>query len=174
MSNKENQSKKETRRIYIRSQRRWQEVPEEYYREHVRFHDTYRHRQQDRGLCSCPRHRWWVCDTDCLTCEYRNADTIASLDMPIGDEDSGLILLDTLADDCKAVSELAVDRVVLRELFKRLAELMPEAKTIGSLRLDGFSDETIAKAIGIPRNTFRSRIKAAKKLLAQEYPDFFN
>jgi DNA-directed RNA polymerase specialized sigma24 family protein len=174
MSNKENQSKKETRRIYIRSQRRWQEVPEEYYREHVRFHDTYRHRQQDRGLCSCPRHRWWVCDTDCLTCEYRNADTIASLDMPIGDEDCGLTLVDTVADKCTAVSELAIDSIVLEQLFQRLVEVMPEAADIGKLRLQGLSDEAIAKAIGIPRNTFRSRIKAAEKLLAQEYPDFFN
>ena len=38
MQNNENQSK-ETRRIYIRSQRRWQEVPEEVYQEHIRFHD---------------------------------------------------------------------------------------------------------------------------------------
>ena len=42
MANKENQSKTETRRIYICIQRRWQEVPEEVYQEHIRFHDTYR------------------------------------------------------------------------------------------------------------------------------------
>lgn len=83
MANKENQSKRETRRIYIRSQRRWQEVPEEVYQEHTRFHDTYRHRMQDRGLCCCPRNKWWVCNADCLTCEYRNADVIASLDAPL-------------------------------------------------------------------------------------------
>ena len=41
MANKENQSKTETRRIYIRSQRRWQEVPEEVYQEHTRFHDDW-------------------------------------------------------------------------------------------------------------------------------------
>ena len=74
MSKYENQSKNNTRRIYIRSQRRWQEVPEEIYQEHTRFHDTYRHRMQDRGLCCCPRNKLWVCDADCLTCEYRNAD----------------------------------------------------------------------------------------------------
>lgn len=50
---------------------------------------------------------------------------------------------------------------------------MPEAENIGKLRMQGLSDEAIAKAIGIPRTTFLSRIKAAKKLLAQEYPDFF-
>ena len=119
---------KETRRIYIRSQRRWQEVPEEVYQEHIRFHDTYRHRMQDRGLCCCPRNKWWVCDADCLTCEYRNADIIASLDAPIGEEDDDLILMDTIADESIAVSELASDRIVLEQLFKRLADLMPEAE----------------------------------------------
>ena len=173
MQNKENQRKNNTRRIYIRSQRRWQEVPEDVYQEHIRFHDTYRHRMQDRGLCSCPRSKWWTCDADCLTCEYRNADVIASLDSPIGEEEDDLTLMDTIADDSVAVSELATDRIVLEQLFKRLADLMPEATDIGKLRLQGLSDEAIAKKIGIPRTTFLSRIKAVKKLLTQEYPDFF-
>lgn len=173
MANKENQSKTETRRIYIRSQHRWQEVSEEVYQEHTRFHDTYRHRIQGRGLCRCPRSKWWVCDADCLTCEYHNADVIASLDAPIGEDDDNLSLMDAITDDSMTVSELATDRIVLEQLFKRLAELMPEAESIGKLRMQGLSDEAIAKVIGIPRTTFLSRIKAAKKLLAHEYPDFF-
>ena len=167
MAINENQSKNNTRRIYIRSQRRWQEVPEEIYREHTRFHDTYRHRMQDRGLCCCPRNKWWVCDADCLTCEYRNADVIASLDSPIGEEDDDLILMDTIANDSVAVSELAADRIVLEQLFKRLADLMPEAADIGKLRMQGLSDEAIAKSIGIPRTTFLSRIKTARKQLEE-------
>ena len=173
MSKNVNQSKTETRRIYIRSQRRWQEVSEEVYQEHNRFHDTYRHRIQGRGLCRCPRSKWWVCDADCLTCEYHNADVIASLDAPIGEDDDNLILMDAITDDSMTVSELATDRIVLEQLFMRLADLMPEAESIGKLRMQGLSDEAIAKVIGIPRTTFLSRIKAAKKLLAQEYPDFF-
>lgn len=172
MANKENQSK-ETRRIYIRSQRRWQEVSEEVYQEHIRFHDAYRHKMQKRGLCRCPRNKWWTCDADCLTCEYRNADTLLSLDAPIGAEDEDLTLMDTIADESAAVSELIADRIVLEQLFKRLANLMPEAETIGELRMQGLSDNAIAKVIGIPRTTFLSRIKAAKKLLEKEYPDFF-
>ena len=173
MANKGNQTKLETRHIYIRSQRRWQEVPEEVYQEYTRFHDTYRHRMQGRGLCSCPRNKWWVCDADCLTCEYRNADVIASLDSPIGEDDDDLTLMDTIADDSVVVSELATDRIVLEQLFKRLADMMPEAENIGRLRLQGLSDEQISREIGIPRTTFLSRIKAAKKQLEKEYPDFF-
>ena len=172
MANKENQSK-ETRRIYIRSQRCWQEVPEEVYQEHIRFHDTYRHKMQKCHLCRCPRSKWWTCDADCPTCEYRNADTLLSLDLPIGADDEDLTLMDTIADESAAVSDLIADRIVLEQLFKRLADLMPEAETIGKLRMQGLSDDAIAKAIGIPRTTFLSRIKAAKKLLEKEYPDFF-
>ena len=172
MHNSENQSK-ETRRIYIRSQRRWQEVPEEVYQEHIRFHDTYRHKMQKRRLCRCPRSKWWTCDADCLTCEYRNADTTLSLDVPTGAEDEDLTLMDTIADEGTAVSELIADRIVLEQLFKRLSDLMPEAETIGELRMQGFSDDAIAQAIGIPRTTFLSRIQSAKKLLEREYPDFF-
>lgn len=172
MANSENQCK-ETRRIYIRSQRCWQEVPEEVYQEHIRFHDTYRHKMQKHRLCRCPRNKWWTCDADCLTCEYHNADTTLSLDAPIGAEDEALTLMDTIADESAAVSELIADRIVLEQLFKRLADLMPEAETIGKLRMQGLSDNAIAQAIGIPRTTFLSRIKAAKKLLEKEYPDFF-
>ena len=128
---------------------------------------------QGRGLCCCPRNKWWVCDADCLTCEYRNADVIASLDSPIGEDDDDLTLMDTIADDSVVVSELATDRIVLEQLFKRLADMMPEAENIGRLRLQGLSDEQISREIGIPRTTFLSRIKAAKKQLEKEYPDFF-
>lgn len=126
----ENQSQTNTHRIYIRSQRCWLEVSEETYQEHTRFHDTYRHRMQDRGLCCCPRNKWWVCDADCLTCEYRNEDVVSSLDSPIGEEDGAPILMDTIADDSVAVSELTADRIVLEQLFKRLADIMPEAADI--------------------------------------------
>ena len=83
------------------------------------------------------------------------------------------ILSKNIANDSVAVSELAADRIVLEQLFKRLADLMPEAADIGKLRMQGLSDEAIAKSIGIPRTTFLSRIKTAKKQLEKEYPDFF-
>ena len=84
-----------------------------------------------------------------MTCKYRNADVIVSLDAPIGEEDDDLILMDTIADESVAVSELASDRIVLEQLFKRLADLMPEAENIGKLRMQGLPDEAIAKVISV-------------------------
>lgn len=173
MQNFNKQSKPLTRRIYIRNQCLWLEVSEADYQEHVRFHNSYRHRQQDRGLCCCPRNKWWVCDADCLTCEYRNTDAIVSLDSPIGEESDDQTLLDAIEDKSAPFADFVIDRIVLEQLFKRLAELMPEAANIGRLRLQGLSDDAIAKSIGIPRTTFLYRIKKVLNLLKQEYPDFF-
>jgi DNA-directed RNA polymerase specialized sigma24 family protein len=52
-----------------------------------------------------------------------------------------------------------------------LDELMPEARRIGELRLDGLSDSDIADIIGIPRTTFLSRLKKAKSKLHAECSD---
>ena len=51
---------------------------------------------------------------------------------------------------------------------------MPEALTIGKLRQEGMSDETIARVIGIKRTTFRSRLDKAKEMLVSEFPDRFH
>ena len=50
---------------------------------------------------------------------------------------------------------------------------MPEASTIGNLRLDGLSDTAISIRLGISRTTFLSRLKKAKKVLADEFPELF-
>ena len=65
------------------------------------------------------------------------------------------------------------EQAAAENVNRAVADLMPEAADIGKLRLQGISDEAIAKKIGIPRTTFLSRIKAAKKQLEKEYPDFF-
>lgn len=54
MSNYDNQSKNNTPRIYIRSQRRWQKPPKEIHQEYTLFHNPDCHLILDRGLCCCP------------------------------------------------------------------------------------------------------------------------
>lgn len=66
-------------RIYIKSTREWVEVPEETYKEHIRYFDTFRKRQQSRGECACPKSRFWLCDGDCLTCEFHHTSMDSSI-----------------------------------------------------------------------------------------------
>lgn len=172
MANNANQSK--TYRIYIKSTKEWVEVPEEYYREHTSYYDTFRKRAQYHGQCVCPKNKFWLCDGDCFNCEFRRAGDMLSLDYESENEDGDSVSpLDMIPDTAPLVDEVVSDRATLAQLFERLAELMPEAEEIGHLRMNELSDEAIADIIGIKRTTFRSRLAKAKAVLAEEYPDFF-
>lgn len=160
MKTNDNQSK----RIYDKITRTWYEVPEDQYREYDRK------RMQYRGECFCPRSKWWLCDGNCLDCEFHNNTTV-SLDDPLPDGEG--TLADYVPDDAPLIEEVLSEKAELDQLFKRLQELMPEAKRIGELREEGLSDETIADIVGIKRTTFLSRLKKAKGKLSQEFPDWF-
>ncbi|NLM08051.1 MAG: bacterio-opsin activator [Clostridiales Family XIII bacterium] len=161
-------------RIYLKATRQWVKVSEEYYRNHTRYHDALRKRQQSHGQCVCPKNKFWLCDGDCLTCEFRRAGDMLSLDYTVENEDGDACSpLDNLADPAPSIEEIICDKAELDQLFARLNELMPEAVQIGKLRQDGLSDEAIAEIIGIKRTTFLSRLKKAKEQLATEFPDRF-
>ena len=160
-------------RIYIKSAREWVDVPEELYREHIRHYDSFRKKQKSRGECVCPKSRFWLCDGDCLTCEF-HCSSMDSLDYSIENEDGDVCSpLDRLCDPSPSIESIVCDKVELDRLFARLHEIMPEAIEIGRLRQQGLSDSAIADALGIKRTTFLSRLKKAKDLLSDEYPDFF-
>ena len=160
-------------RIYLKSTREWVAVPEETYREHIRHYDTFRKRQQSRGECACPKSKLWLCDGDCLNCEFHHT-SMDSLDYTVESKDGDTCsLLERLCDPSPSIESIVTDKVELDRLFARLNELMPEAIEIGKLRQQGLSDSAIADALGIKRTTFLSRLKKAKDLLADEYPDFF-
>lgn len=160
-------------RIYLKSTREWVAVPEELYREHIRHYDSFRKKQKGRGECACPRSKFWLCDGDCLTCEFHHA-SMQPLDYSIENEDGDACSpLDRLCDSSPSIESVVCDKAELDQLFARLNDLMPEAIEIGKLRQQGLSDSAIADALGIKRTTFLSRLKKVKALLADEYPDFF-
>lgn len=142
-------------------------VSDEIYNEFYRpiwktFRKAHRH-----GTCSCPGTRWWICTGDCATCKYRTAGDSLSL------EYEQEIMGDIREDESANLDGFVTDRIVFEQLLKRLDELMPDARRIGELRLDGFSDSNIANIIGVPRTTFLSRLKKAKAKLRNEYDDIF-
>ncbi len=107
-------------------------------------------------------------------CEFRCGSEFASLDAPVGDEETeGITLGDTVADDAPSIESVVSDKAELDQLFARLNQLMPEAAEIGRLRLVGLNDSAIADVLGIKRTTFRSRLQKVKEQLADEYPDRF-
>ena len=160
-------------RIYLKSTREWVAVPEEVYREHVRHYDSFRKKQKGRGECACPKSKFWLCDGDCLNCEFHHT-SMDSLDYTVESKDGDTCSpLERLCDPSPSIESIVCDKVELDRLFARLHEIMPEAIEIGRLRQQGLSDSAIADALGIKRTTFLSRLKKAKDLLSDEYPDFF-
>ena len=166
MKTNDNQSK----RIYDKTTKQWYEIPEDQYREYDRWRTALRKRMQYRSECFCPRSKWWLCDGNCLDCEFHNSTTV-SLDDPLPDGEG--TFADYVPDDAPLIEEVLSEKAELDQLFARLQELMPEAKRIGELREEGLSDEAIADIIGIKRTTFLSRLKKAKEKLAREFPDWF-
>ena len=122
----------------------------------------------------CPKSKLWLCDGDCLICKFRAPGDNLSLDLSFENEDGEeYSLLGKLADQSASIDDIVTDQTMLDMLFTRLGEIMPEARCIGDLRLAGLSDAEIADEIGIPRTTFLYRLKKAKELLQNEYPDLF-
>lgn len=168
MTTKDEQCK--PHRIYLKSSKEWVEVTEEVYRPYIRECDATRKRNQSHGRCACPRKKFWLCDADCLNCEFRRTGDVLSLDYELAREDSdALTMLDTLADPSLSAEDIVADLDELSHLLHRLAELMPEAIKVGILREQGLTESAIAAELGIPRTTLRSRLAKARDQLADEF-----
>ena len=149
-----NQTQPRIYKIYLPHEKQWVEVTQEQYHAYYRDIWAARKRAQKHRQCMCPKSKLWLCDGDCLICKFRAPGDSLSLDLTLENENGE-------------------ERSLLDMLFQRLGEIMPEARCIGDLRLAGLSDAEITDEIGIPRTTFLYRLKKAKELLKDEYPDLF-
>ena len=137
-------------KVYIPRLKQWVEVTKEQYYGYYRDIWATRDRAQNHGQCMCPKGKTWTCDGDCLVCPYRAAGDMHSLDYTLENENGDeFSMLDKLGDGSPSIEEVVTDKLVLEQLFERLAEIMPEARRIGELRLAGLSDTEIANAIGV-------------------------
>jgi DNA-directed RNA polymerase specialized sigma subunit len=82
-----------------------------------------------------------------------------------GSED--LTLGDVLTDGIDQES-VSVERIYCEEMLKRLDEILPLAREIGELRLQGKSDREIARILGVDRMTMLRMLERAKAVLKVE------
>lgn len=159
-------------RIYIKSTRQWVDVSKEVYRDHMHHCDATRKRMQYHGRCVCPKKQFWLCDADCLTCEFQRSGDTASLNQEFSSErDDSFTVLDTLVDPTPSIDDVIASRDEISQLLNYLAEIMPEAITVGIMREQGMSESAIAARLGIPRTTLRSRLCKAREQLKAEFPN---
>ena len=100
MKNSENQKSTREYKVYIHHLKTWVEVTEEQYYAYYRDIWATRKRTQAHGQCMCPKSKTWMCDGDCLACEFRAAGDNLSLDYTVEDgEGNQKSWADDLQDD---------------------------------------------------------------------------
>lgn len=82
---KTNENQKPTRKykVYIHRLKFWVKVTEKQYCTDCRDIWAARKRAQVHGQCMYPESKTWMCDGDCLACEFRAAGGTLSLDYAV-------------------------------------------------------------------------------------------
>ena len=172
---KTNENQKSTReyKVYIHRLKTWVEVTEEQYYAYYRDVWATRKRAQAHGQCMCPKSKLWMCDGDCLACEFKAAGDRLSLDYTTenkkGEKTS---LLDTLASDDASAASIMEEAELLTALYKRLQELDPDGRRMCELIMQGKSEREAAEDMQMARSTFKRRWNAVKELLREQLKDY--
>lgn len=136
-------------KVYLHSTKEWIPVTEEVYRVYYRDIWATRKRAQAHGQCMCPKSKTWMCDGDCLVCEFRSAGDNLSLDYTVEDgEGNQKSWADDLQDDTLDAQSIMEDRELLCALYQKLQELDPEGRRICELIMEGKSERDIASIMG--------------------------
>ena len=119
MKTSENQKSPREYKVYIHRLKTWVEVTEEQYYTYYRDIWATRKRAQAHGQCMCPKSKTWMCDGDCLACEFRAAGDNLSLDYTVEDgEGNRKSWADDLPDDAPNAQSIMEDRELLCALYE--------------------------------------------------------
>lgn len=156
-------------KIYLKSTKDWVPVTEDFYKNYSR--DVYNHRrcEQRHGRCSLPRDKWWLCDTDCLACEFYCGNGHLSLDAEMGDD--SVTLADLELVETVTPESIAVDNALLDALYREMNTLDPEGRRICEL-LAWLSEREAAEEMDMCRSSFKRRWAKVQALLAKRLGDF--
>ena len=156
-------------KVYLHSTKEWIPVTEEVYRVYYRDIWATRKRAQAHGQCMCPKSKTWMCDGNCLVCEFHSAGDNLSLDYTVEDGDGKQkSWADDLQDDSPDAQSIMEDRELLCALYKKLQELDPECRRICELIMEGKSERDIASALGMSRNTYTYRRDKLLRILREQ------
>ena len=160
--------------LYYRELHCWVKHEEAVYLKIRRMRQRVYAQRHDAQECFCKHKQLWLCDGVCDGCEfYKGSDEVyfSSL-MPSNKQTEDITIQDALDDggDCE---KLCGDKVIYGEILERLSEMMPELIEYGRLKMEGRTDEEIAKSWGMSRTAIYKRIKKVKVLLEYEFEGIF-
>ena len=127
-----------------------------------------RMRMLRQGKCFCPRGKVWQCDGMCEGCPHQKKIEV-SWNMKVGKSED-LTLGEALPDGVDH-EDACVQKMYCEEIMNRLDKIMPMAREIGEMRLEGKSDREIARLLGIDRMTMLRMLERAKAVLLQEFEE---
>jgi RNA polymerase sigma-70 factor, ECF subfamily len=97
----------------------------------------------------------------------------ASLDAPIGSEEDGASLMDFVADGGAGVDRQTINRELALRIRKAVDELPDEQREIFLLReVSDLQFNEIARIVGIPENTVKSRMRYALEKLREALEEY--
>jgi DNA-directed RNA polymerase specialized sigma24 family protein len=90
-----------------------------------------------------------------------------SWEVKVGESEE-LTLGETLTDGVD-YENACIEKIYCEEVMKRLDEIMPFARKVGELRLQGKSDREIAMILGCSRTSIYRKLEKAKAILRAEF-----
>lgn len=146
----------------------WVKYDEEAYVKIRRERLRTRMRMRRQGRCFCPGEERWRCDGICDGCPFQK-ETEVSLSARVGGSED-LTLGEALPDGIDHESA-CIEKMQSEDILKRLDEIMPLARKIGIMRLQGKSDRQIATDLGISRTSMYRMLDKAKAVLQAEFEE---
>ena len=131
-----------------------------------RMRETMCRKQREKKMCVCGKKQQWQCNGFCDTCPYRKR-VDNSLNRNIGNTD-GLTFEDFVSDGCD-YEAMSIGAALAHDVLARIDEIMPQAREIGVLRLQGLSDRQIAERLKMPRTTMVRMMNRLRELLKEEF-----
>ena len=154
--------------LYERTLGKWVQYDEETCKALLRDRTRTRMRMLRHGKCFCPREKVWQCDGMCEGCPHQKTMEV-SWNMKVGGSED-LTLGEALPDGVDH-EEACIQKLYCEDIMNRLDEIMPMAREIGMLRMQGKSDREIARSLGIDRMTMLRMLERAKAVLRQEFEE---
>ena len=166
-----NNQKKENQ-VYVASLNKYVDSGDLTPKQYDELVNSYRTKQKKRRECFLPKEEYHLCEGDCASCKY-HIPLISFDDTYISDKDGNVLTIgDCIAADVPDTDEIAINKVYLSEIIKRVSELLPEALIVGNLKDAGISLDCAEQIIGMPRQTYSYRLDKIRKKLALEFPEY--
>ena len=152
--------------LYERTLDKWVKYDEATYLTLRRDRIRKRTRMCREKRCFQPIELLWQCDGMCEDCPHFKTSEVP-WDTKVGVSED-LTLGEALPDGIDH-EEACVEKIHAEDVMKRLDEIMPFARKVGELRLQGKSDREIAKLLGVPRTSIYRMLDKAKAVLVEEF-----